>query len=85
MSELVKGGDLLLQERLRWRCRRGLLELDLILARFIEQYSQLDNAQRDEFDRLLDMPDTLLWDAICGRIAPLNPLQQALLERINKA
>ena len=85
MSASGKAPDQLQLERLRWRCRRGLLELDLVLARFIEQYPQLDIALRDEFDRMLDMPDTLLWDAICGRIAPLNPPQQELLERINKA
>ncbi len=85
MSRTVKEEDQLLLERLRWRCRRGLLELDLVLLKFIEQYAALDMALRDEFDRLLDMPDTLLWDAICGRIPPLNQSQQALLDKINKA
>ena len=58
-------------ERLRWRCRRGLLELDIVLGRFIEQhYEGLDEVQLAAFDMLLDMPDTELWDMITGKVAP---------------
>ena len=58
-------------ERVRWRCRRGLLELDIVLGRFTEQhYMQLDEAQQLAFDVLLDMPDTELWDMITGKVAP---------------
>ena len=61
-------------ERVRWRCRRGLLELDIVLGRFIEQhYLHLNEAQRLAFDTLLDMPDTALWDMIAGR--DLTPMQ----------
>lgn len=52
-------------ERLRWRCRRGMLELDILLDRFIEQhYASLNKAQQVALDRLLDMPDPTLWDMI---------------------
>ncbi len=55
-------------ERVRWRCRRGLLELDIVLGRFIEQrYPSMDHEQRVIFDELLDMPDTELWDVITGK------------------
>jgi antitoxin CptB len=55
-------------ERIRWRCRRGLLELDIILGRFVERhYAGLDEPGRDAFDALLDMPDTELWDMITGK------------------
>lgn len=58
-------------ERVRWRCRRGLLELDIVLGRFVEQrYATLDEAQRTAFDALLDMPDTTLWDMITGKTSP---------------
>ena len=61
-------------ERLRWRCRRGLLELDIVLGRFIEQhYASLSKAQQAEFDELLDMPDPTLWDMIAN--TQLSPLQ----------
>ncbi len=69
-------------ERVRWRCRRGLLELDIVLGRFIEQhYPGLDEAQRVAFDVLLDMPDTALWDMIAGRMpAPQQDEQSAVLK-----
>lgn len=55
-------------ERLRWRCRRGLLELDLVLDRFMdEHYEQLDQAKRRQFEALLDLPDHDLWDMIAQK------------------
>lgn len=70
-------------ERLRWRCRRGLLELDLVLGRFVEQdYAGLDEMQKATFNALLDMPDTVLWDMIAGRQQAMEGEQQALLEKI---
>jgi antitoxin CptB len=72
-------------ERIRWRCRRGMLELDIVLGRFTEgHYASLDEAQRAAFNTLLDMPDAVLWDMIAGREvqeATQNG-QQTLLERI---
>ena len=70
-------------ERIRWRCRRGLLELDIVLGRFVEQhYAGLDEAQQAAFDVLLDMPDTVLWDMIAGRKEAAQGEQQALLEKL---
>jgi antitoxin CptB len=60
-------------ERVRWRCRRGLLELDIVLGRFIEQrYTVMNNEQRLVFDELLDLPDTELWDLITGKKEPTH-------------
>ncbi len=73
-------------ERVRWRCRRGLLELDIVLGRFIEQrYAELDEAQQLAFDALLDMPDTTLWDMITGKAAPQEDDQRAVLELLKTA
>ena len=75
-------------ERVRWRSRRGLLELDIVLGRFIEQhYAQLDEAGQRAFEALLDMPDNTLWDMIAGRAErwvqeATHTEQQALLEKI---
>jgi len=71
--------------RIRWRCRRGLLELDIVLGRFIEQYARLDPQQRLVFDTLLDLPDTSLWDMISGKLPALNEEQRELVELINMA
>ena len=72
-------------ERLRWRCRRGLLELDIVLGRFIQHYASLDSQQKIAFDTLLDMPDTELWDMISGKLPAADAEQRALVELINKA
>ena len=70
-------------ERIRWRARRGLLELDILLGRFIEaQYLQLGDEEKLIFEELLDMPDNPLWDMIAGRMEATQPDQQALLEKI---
>ncbi len=72
-------------DRIRWRCRRGLLELDIVLGRFVDQhYTRLDEAQQAAFDELLDMPDTGLWDMITGRKEAIQNAQ-ALLEKIRAA
>ena len=53
------------RERARWRCRRGLLELDIVLQRFMdEHYATLDEAGIRQFETLLDFPDTDLWHMI---------------------
>lgn len=47
--------------RLRWRCRRGMLELDILLQRFLDQgYTRLDEHQRQAFNDLLELPDNTL-------------------------
>ena len=73
-------------ERVRWRSRRGLLELDIVLGRFIdEHYAQLDVAGQRAFEELLDMPDNSLWDMITGSQAAAQFEQHALLEKIRAA
>ena len=68
---------------MRWRCRRGLLELDIVLGRFVERhYASLEEGERRAFDALLDMPDNPLWDMIAGKQDAPPGEQQALLEKI---
>jgi antitoxin CptB len=58
-------------DRIRWRCRRGLLELDLVLARFLERsYARLTPAEREVFKGLLERSDNELWDLLSGRADP---------------
>ncbi|HAT53081.1 MAG: succinate dehydrogenase assembly factor 2 [Betaproteobacteria bacterium] len=55
-------------DRLRWSCRRGLLELDLVLQRFLrEEYPLLGDEQKQTFSRLLGLPDNDLLDLAMGR------------------
>ena len=56
------------QERLRWRCRRGMLELDLLLARFLAtQLATLDQQQASALDKLLTYPDPDLYEWLMAR------------------
>lgn len=49
--------------RLAWRCRRGMLELDLLLQGFLDQaYEGLGREQQQCFERLLALPDQSLFD-----------------------
>ena len=58
-------------DRIRWRCRRGLLELDLVLEAFLARgYGSLDDGQRILFDELLERPDNELLDLALGRCEP---------------
>jgi succinate dehydrogenase flavin-adding protein (antitoxin of CptAB toxin-antitoxin module) len=56
-------------EKLRWRCiRRGLLELDLLLTRFLDGgYQSLAEDEAEAFSELADMDDPELWDLVTGR------------------
>ncbi|MBN9425853.1 MAG: succinate dehydrogenase assembly factor 2 [Burkholderiales bacterium] len=56
------------RRRLRWRARRGLLENDLVLTRFLDQHEQrLTDDEVAGLDRLLDLTDNELLDLILGR------------------
>ena len=60
-------------DRIRWRCRRGLLELDLILKVFLDRhFDGLDARQRELFDELLDQPDNDLLEWALGRGEPAD-------------
>jgi len=50
------------RDRLKWKCRRGLLELDLVLERYLRHHP--DDAG---LGALLDLPDNDLWDIVSGR------------------
>ncbi|UCD67555.1 MAG: succinate dehydrogenase assembly factor 2 [Betaproteobacteria bacterium] len=56
------------RDRIRWRCRRGLLELDLVLNEFLEsRFEQLTTQQKVALTQLLDLSDNDLWDLVIGR------------------
>ena len=70
--------------RLRWRCRRGMRENDLILERFLARRgATLTEDDVGALDRLLDLPDGDLWDVLCER-APAPPDTQPLLQELRR-
>ena len=50
------------QRRFAWRCRRGLLELDIVLQDFVQHhYDALTLEELQVFDALLALPDNEFW------------------------
>jgi len=53
------------QRRFAWRCRRGLLELDIVLQDFVsKQFESLNIGELQAFDDMLELPDNEFWDLI---------------------
>ena len=76
--------------RLRWRSRRGLLENDLILTRFLDAHeAELSDDEVDALTRLLELPDNDLMGLLLGQNEPSDGLDlphvQALLKRLRDA
>jgi antitoxin CptB len=54
--------------KLRWRCRRGLLENDLFIERFFDRYSaELTVGQARGMYALMELADNDLLDVLLGR------------------
>ncbi len=70
-------------ERLRWQCRRGMLELDLLLQGFLDGgYRALSTAERQAFRTLLDYPDQVLLEWMMGRERPVDKEIAGVVDRI---
>ncbi len=66
--------------RLRWRCRRGMKELDLLLTRYLEQrYAAAPAAEQAAFRALLEAPDPEILDLCVGRRRPADAALAALI------
>ena len=73
--------------KLRWRCRRGLLENDLIIARYFEHHSAtMTEADAQAMYTLMDLTDNDLLDLLLGRKQPApdwaTPQMQRLLHHL---
>lgn len=67
--------------RLRWRCRRGMRELDVLLGGWLDvHWTQADAAQRQAFAELLDVQDPDLWSWCTGRKRAPRDDWQALID-----
>jgi antitoxin CptB len=73
-------------DKIRWHCRRGLLELDLILERFNQQHlTGLDAEQLERFTELLAFPDNDLLDLLMGRVPPPDTRYKTVLQLLQAA
>ena len=74
------------RDRIIWHCRRGLLELDLILERFVSlHFDGLNAGQTEVFRELLAYEDNDLLDMLMGRAQPLNTRLTGVLEMMRAA
>lgn len=69
--------------RIRWRCRRGMLENDILLSRFLAARGPgLTEDEVTMLDHLLDLTDNDLWDLLSGRGEPADPCVVPLLAQL---
>ena len=69
--------------RLRWKCRRGMRELDQLLARYLDrEWRQSSETERAVFLRLLETEDDRLWHWFMGHESSGDAEIQTLVERI---
>jgi antitoxin CptB len=75
-DDTIIGGTEL--SRLRWRCRRGLLENDLFVARFFKRYEDSLTVRHAEgLQQLMDLADNDLLDLLLARREPEGELASA--------
>ncbi len=72
--------DTTAQHRLTWKCRRGLLELDLVLQNFVEK--KLEEPEAQVLNELLDLQDIDLWAIVSGRSEEFDPKFQGIVARL---
>ena len=73
-------------ERLRWKSRRGLLELDLVFERFWKGEGRtMDEADAAALERLLAMPDNDLLDLVMGRAQIPETHLRSMVEKLRAA
>ena len=69
--------------RLRWRCRRGMRELDQLLGWYLDtRYPGAGEAAKAAFSTLLDQPDPELWDWLSGRSVAEAAEWRAIIDEI---
>lgn len=70
-------------KRLRWRCRRGMRELDQLFERWLDrEWPTASDAERGVFLRLLDCEDDKLWRWFMGHEAVQDAELDAIVRRI---
>jgi antitoxin CptB len=80
-AESIKDAE---QRRLAWRCRRGMLEIDIVLQKFVTTYfNELTLTELESFDELLAMTDKDLWKVLSMENLHLqSELQQSIVDKL---
>lgn len=69
--------------RIRWRCRRGMRELDVLLLRYLDrEYPDATPAARAAFETLLSAQDPEIVDLLAGRLKVEDEAVNAIIQRL---
>ena len=72
--------------RLRWRCRRGMKELDRLLTAYLDhQFESATPQEQSGFRELLELQDPDLYAFCLGRSRPASAQLAALIDRIARS
>jgi antitoxin CptB len=73
-------------KKLRWQCRRGMREMDMLLERWLDRHYQQAAAETQaSFTALLGTEDDLLWDWLMGKAVPEHAATAALITHIRES
>ena len=71
---------------LKWRCRRGMLELDILLNTYLDRrYTRMSHEQGKIFSEVLDYPDQVLFDLLLGNMQSGDDSVNRLVAEIRTA
>ncbi|HEX2831349.1 MAG TPA: succinate dehydrogenase assembly factor 2 [Burkholderiales bacterium] len=70
-------------DRIRWHCRRGMLELDLVLNAYVERHLDgLDANELEVFQAVLAYPDPMLFALVMGRAEPEDDAERGIIAQL---
>ena len=83
----MKVMDYISIEKMKWRSRRSILELDLFFERFINEgkFARMDEVQLGYYQQLLEFEDGDLLQLFQGKVRLTDPLFQKLIDEIAQA
>ena len=72
-------------DELKWRCRRGMLELDILLNSYLDKhYHSMSQQQGDIFSEVLDYPDQVLFDLLLGNMQSSDANVNTMITEIQR-
>jgi len=75
--------DRVARDRLKWKCRRGLLENDILIERYFARHgSCITQRQADGLQALMDLPDNDLLDLLLARCEPTGELDRPAVREV---
>ncbi len=72
--------------KLRWKCRRGMKELDVLLLHYLDHYYvEAEDADKLAFEEVLDMQDPELYFLVLGKTVSDNEAVAGVIETLRQA